>query len=61
MITIIWHLIVNDETYVVVYAQPKKQVKYHNVRIPVAYTLEEALKLLSDTIKEMKKPDPDPI
>ncbi|QVV87572.1 IS110 family transposase [Methanospirillum sp. J.3.6.1-F.2.7.3] len=61
MITIIWHLIVNNETYVDVYAQPKKQVKYHNVRIPVSYTLEEALKLLSDTIKEIKKPDPDPI
>jgi hypothetical protein len=61
MITIIWHLIVNNETYVDVYALPKKLVKYHNVRVPVSYTLEEALKLLSDMIKEMKKPDPDPI
>lgn len=66
MITIIWHLIVNDEEYIDKYSEPKSPAepqKMHTIRIPVSpdYTLEEVLTLLRDTLRLLKKRDPDPI
>ncbi len=66
MITIIWHLIVNDEEYVDKYSEsaaPEPQKTMHTIRIPASpdYTLEQVLGLLTDTIRFLKKRDPDPI
>jgi len=65
MITIIWHLIVNDEVYVDKYTESEslKSQKMHTIRIPVSpdYTLEEVLALLADALGFLKKRDPDPI
>lgn len=65
MITIIWHLIVNDEEYVDKYTEskPQKPQKVHTIRIPTSpdYTLEEVLALVTDALGFLKKRDPDPI
>ena len=65
MITIIWHLIADDEVYVDKYTEsesPKSQ-KMHTIRIPVSPddTREEILALLADALGFLKKRNPDPI
>ena len=57
--TIIWHLIVNDEVYEDKYARPKKPLKVKTVKIPVSYSIEEAIKLFSEAVQAIKRPDPE--
>ena len=59
IITIVWHLIVNDEIYEDKYARPKKPLKVKTVKIPISSTLEEAIKLFSEAVQAIKKPDPE--
>jgi len=65
MITIVWHLIVNDEGYVDKYTEPEslRSQKMHTIRIPTSsdYTLEEVLALLADALGFLKKRDLDTI
>jgi len=55
MITIIWHLIVDDEEYVDKYSEPvtPEPRKMHTIRIPASpdYTLEQVLALLTDALR----------
>ena len=64
MITIIWHLIVNDEEYSDKYSEPEQpeSKKVHTIRIPTStnYTLEQVIVLVSDAINFLNKHDPDP-
>lgn len=64
MITIIWHLIVNDEEYIDKYSEPEQpeSKKVHTIRIPTStnYTLEQVIVLVSDAINFLNKRDPDP-
>jgi len=58
IITIIWHLITNDEPYEDKYARPKKIPKVPTVKIPVTFTIEEAIKLFTEASQVLKAPDP---
>jgi transposase len=58
IITIIWHLIVNDELYEDKYARPKKAKKVPTVNIPINFSLEEAIALFCEVTKTLNKPDP---
>ncbi len=64
MITIIWHLIVNDEVYVDTYSKEEETEpkKVHTIHIPASpeYTLEQIVALISDAITTLRKRDPDP-
>lgn len=64
MITIIWHLIVNDEEYIDKYSEPEQpeSKKVHTIRIPTStnYTLEQVIVLVSDAINFLNKRGPDP-
>jgi transposase len=59
IVTVVWHLIVNDEVYEDKYARPKKPLSVKTVKIPVSYTIEEAIKLFSEAVQALKKPDLD--
>lgn len=59
IITIVWYIIVNDEMYEDKYARHKKPLKVKTVKIPISYSIEEAIKLFSDAVQEIKKPDPE--
>lgn len=59
IITIVWHLIVNDEVYEDKYARPKKPLKMKIVKIPVSYSIEEAIKLFTEAVQAIKRPDPE--
>jgi hypothetical protein len=59
IIAIVWHLVVNDELYEDKYARPKKPTKIKTVKIPVSYTLEEAIKLFTEAVQAIKQPDPE--
>jgi hypothetical protein len=48
----------NAEEYVNPYDQPKKK-KSRTILIQEKFSLEEAIQLISETIKEIRKPDPD--
>jgi hypothetical protein len=61
MITIIWHLIVNDEVYEDKYARPKKVKKIPSVNIPIDYSLEDAIILFCELAQVLNKPDPEVI
>lgn len=58
IITIIWHLITNDELYEDKYARPKKIPKIPTVKIPLSFTIEEAIKLFKEAYQVPKAPDP---
>jgi len=58
IITIVWHLIVNNEVYEDKYARPKKPLKVKAVKIPLSYSIEDAIKLFSEAVQAIKKPDP---
>ncbi len=58
IITIIWHLITNDEVYEDKYARPKKGKQIPSVNIPLTFTIEEAIKLFSEASQVLKAPDP---
>ena len=60
MITIIYHLITHDEEYTDKYGNQQRKDSYRTIRIPIAYSFEEALTLFVETIKKIKKSDPDP-
>jgi transposase len=64
MITIIWHLVVNDELYVEKDSEGKEKEpkKVHTIRIPASptYTLEQIVAIISDAITTLNKQDPDP-
>jgi transposase len=59
IITVVWHLIVNNEVYEDKYARPKKPLKVQTVKIPLSVSIEEAIKLFSEAIQAIKTPDPD--
>jgi transposase len=59
IITIVWHLIVNDEVYEDKYAKHKKPLKVKTIRIPVSYTIEDAIKLFTEAVEALKRPDPE--
>ena len=65
MITIIWHLIVNDEEYVDKYRDPgtPQSPQMHTLRIPASphYTLEDVIRLVSEAIELLNQRDPDPV
>jgi transposase len=61
IITIVWHLIINDEIYEDKYARPKKSHKVKDVKIPLSCSLEEAIKLFSEAVQVLNKPDPEMI
>lgn len=48
LITIMSHLIVNNELYEDKYARPKKVKKTHTVNIPVDYSLEDVIILFCE-------------
>ena len=58
IITIVWHLILNNEIYEDKYAKPKKIHKVKNVRIPLSYSLEETIKLFTEAVQVIKGLDP---
>lgn len=58
IITIIWHLITKDELYEDKYARPKKIPKIPTVKIPLSFTIEEAIKLFKEASQVLKAPDP---
>lgn len=58
IITIIWHLITNDEVYEDKYARPKKANKIPSIKIPLTLTIEEAIKLFREASQVLKAPDP---
>lgn len=64
MITIIWHIVVNDELYVEKDSEGKEKEpkKVHTIRIPTSpdYTLEQIVAIISDAITTLNKRDPDP-
>ena len=64
MITIIWHLIVNDEEYCDKYREPEDSPspQMHTVRIPASphYTLEDVIRLVTEAIELLNQRDPDP-
>jgi len=64
MITIIWHLIVNDEEYVDKYREPgdPQSPQMYTLRIPASphYTLEDIIRLVTEAIELLNQRDPDP-
>ena len=58
IITIVWHLITKNEIYEDKYAHHKKPIKTKNVKIPVNFTLDEAIKLFTETVQAINRPDP---
>jgi len=59
MITIIWHLLTNDETYKNNQYLAVKQPKKVYVKVPRETSLEEVLQLLRDAAVVLKEPDPE--
>lgn len=59
MITIIWHLLTNDETYKENQYPEIKQPEKIYVKVPRETSLEEVLRLLRDAAVVLKEPDPE--
>lgn len=59
MITIIWHLLTNDETYEDNQYRVIKLPKKVYVKVPRETSLEEVLRLLRDAAVVLKEPDPE--
>lgn len=59
MITIIWHLLMNDETYKDNQYRIIKPPKKVYVKVPKETSLEEVLRLLRDAAVVLKEPDPE--
>jgi transposase len=59
MITIIWHLLTNDETYKDNQYRVVKPPKKVYVKVPRETSLEEVLQLLRDAAVVLKEPDPE--
>lgn len=58
IITIVWHLITKNEIYEDKYAHRKKPIKTKTVKIPVNLSLDEAIKLFTETVQAINRPDP---
>ena len=41
------------------YARHKKPLKVKTGKIPISYSIEEAIKLFSEAVQAIKKPDPE--
>jgi len=59
MITIIWHLLVNNETYKDGQYRVVEPPKKVYVKVPKETSLEEVLRLLRDAAVVLKEPDPE--
>lgn len=59
MVIIIWHLLVNDETYKDTQYHTLKSTKKVYVKVPRKTTIEEVLKLLREASVVLQEPDPE--
>ena len=59
MVIIIWHLLVNDETYIDTQYRNLKPKKKVYVKVPRETTIEEVLKLLREAAVVLQEPDPE--
>jgi len=59
MVIIIWHLLVNDETYIDTQYRNLKPTKKVYVKVPRETTIEEVLKLLREAAVVLQEPDPE--
>ena len=59
MVIIIWHLLVNDETYKDTQYRTLKSIKKVYVKVPRKTSIEEVLKLLREASVVLQEPDPE--
>ena len=59
MVIIIWHLLVNDETYKDTQYRTCKPTKKVYVKVPRKTSIEEVLKLLREAAVILQEPDPE--
>lgn len=61
IITIVWHLLSNDELYSDPQYLPKRSSHFISVKIPQSLTLDELITILVEANVYLKKKDPDPL
>jgi hypothetical protein len=59
MVIIIWHLLVNDESYKDTQYSVSKPTKNVYVKVPRKTSIEEVLKLLREAAVILQEPDPE--